>query len=87
MSERIICSSCGGEGRLTHSGGQAIFRGHSVQEYRVNDVWCCTSSLPYAFMLCTGTTKCYIYQTVETLSWYVLKCYFYDFLSPHSLGT
>ena len=68
MSQRITFSTCGGEGRLTYSGGQDIFRGHSVQEYRVNDVWSCTSSLPYAFMLCTGTTKYYIYQTVESLS-------------------
>jgi len=56
-----------------------------VQEHRVSNVWTCTSSLPYAVMMCTGTTKCYIYQTVDTLSWYVLMCL--DFLSLHSLGT
>jgi len=32
MSQRITFSTCGGEGRLTYSGGQDIFRGHSVQE-------------------------------------------------------
>jgi hypothetical protein len=46
-------------------------------------VWSCTSSLPYAFVMCTGTTKCYIYQIVETLSWYILSCYFYDFHFMH----
>jgi len=55
-----------------------------VQEYRVNNVWSCTSSLPYVFVVCTGTTKRYIYQIVSTLSLYILMCYFYDFLSLHS---
>jgi len=27
------------------------------------------------------------FKGLETLSWYILKCYFYDFLSLHSLGT
>jgi len=39
------------------SGDQDIVHGH-VQEYRVNNVWSCTSSLTYVFMVCTGTTKC-----------------------------
>ena len=47
----------------------------------------CTSSLPYAVMLWTGATICYIYRTVDTLSWYILMCYFCHFLSLHSLGT
>ena len=44
-------------------------------------------ALPYAIILCTGTTECYIYQTVETLSCKILMCWFCDFLSLHSLGT
>jgi hypothetical protein len=55
-----------------------------VEDYRVNNVWSCTSSLPYVFVMCTGTTKCYIYQIVLTLSLYILTCYIYDFLSLHS---
>jgi len=47
----------------------------------------CTSSLPYAVMMWTGATKCYIYPTVYTLSWYILMFYFCHFLSFHSLGT
>jgi len=67
--------------------GQDIVCQHTVQEHRVSNVWTCTSSVPYAVMMCTGTTKCYIYRTVGTLSWYILMCYFCDFLSLHSLGT
>jgi hypothetical protein len=48
--------------------------GLSVQEYWVNNVWSCTSSRPYDVMNCAGTTKCYIYQTVDTLSRYILTC-------------
>ena len=77
---------CGGEGRLTYSSDQDIVWGHSVEEYRVNNVWSCTFSLTYVFVVCTGTTKCYIYQIVLTLSLYILTCYIYDFLSLHSLG-
>ena len=58
-----------------------------MQECRGNNVWSCASSLPCAVMMCTGTNKCYIYQIVETLSWYILMCYFCDFLLLHSLGT
>ena len=60
---------------------------HIVQLDRVSNVWTCTSSLPHVITMCTGTTNCYIYQTVDTLSWYILMCYFCDFLSLHSLGT
>ena len=58
-----------------------------MQQYRVSNVWICTSSLPYAVMMRTGTTICYIYQAVDTLTWYILMRYFSDFLSLHSLGT
>jgi len=34
-----------------------------------------------------GQLNVNIYQTVETLPWYILMCYFCDFLSLHSLGT
>ena len=71
----------------TSNRGQDIVRRHSVQGCRVSSVWSCTSPLPYAIMMCTGTSKCYIYQTVETLSCYILMCWFCYFLSLHSLGT
>ena len=71
----------------TANSGQDILWWHSVQQYTVSSVCSCTSSLPCAVTVFTGTTKCYIYQTVETLSWYILMCYFCDFLSLHSLGT
>ena len=71
----------------TSNSGQDIVCPHSVQQYRVHNVCSCTSSVPYAVMISTGTTECYIYQTVETLSWYILTCYFCEFLSLHSLRT
>jgi hypothetical protein len=39
-----------------------------VQECRVSNTWSYTSSLAYSFIVCTGATKRFIYQTVETLS-------------------
>ena len=50
-----------------------------MQEYSVNNVWSCTTSLPYVFVVCTGTTKCYIYQAILTLSLFILMCHIYDF--------